>query len=228
MQAAGTVAAPLLAGFSFTLFVLLLPSLGDRQTTVHTGGQVRVVTESEPFSATPELAAIFVLLAGLLLIASVQAALTVGYHAHRPADFEEWYPQFFREGVAGEKAPEDLAGWSWEEVKPMAVGDKWYGAWPRKHLFEEVVIANRWAAITRWCYHAGILSLLVGLTFLVVPADSDELWRWVLLGITAAGAVAEATWILAFQYSDQLRASLRRDKRQVLTTESVDPPSESV
>jgi hypothetical protein len=218
IQTAGTVAAPLLAGFSFTLLVLLLPTLADKQTTVGSGADVRVVTESQAFSATPELAAILLLTAGLLLIGSVQAAVSIGYHALTPADYEEWYPQYFRDLGSGEEPPKDLDGWSWKGADPVAVGNRWYAGWPRKHLFEQILIANRWAARARWLYHAGILALLIGLIFLVVPPDdADGLARWALFGVAVAGALAEVTWIGVLTFEDQL-AAVRRCLREQLKT----------
>jgi hypothetical protein len=207
IETAGTVAAPLLAGFSFTLLVLLLPSLGEEETMVRAGQGARLITESQAFSAAPEVAAILLLLAGLLLIGTVQAAVAVRYHAHTPADYEEWYPQYFREIAAGDQPPKDLAGWTRPEAEPISVGDQWYGGWPRKHLFEQVAIANWWAAWARALYHAGILALLAGLAFLVVPpADADNAGRWVLFAVAAAGAVAEMLWILGLHFEDQLKA----------------------
>ena len=207
IESAGTVAAPLLAGFSFTLLVLLLPTLGQKNTTVEASGNVRVITESQAFSAIPEVAAILLLLAGLLLVGSVQAAISMRFHAHTPGDYEEWYPQFFREDDAGEKPP----GWSCEGADPMAVGTKWYGGWPRKRLFDQVVLANRWAAWARGLYHAGIMALLLGLMFLVIPPETDgNIGRWVLFAVAAAGAVAEATWISLLQFQEQMKKRARR------------------
>lgn len=212
IESAGTVAAPLLAGFSFTLLVLLLPTLGAKTTTVETGVRVRVVTQSQAFSAMPEVAAILLLLAGLLLIGSVQAAIAMRFSTHTPADYEEWYPQFFREGEAGEEPPSDLSGWTWRGVEPIAVGTKWYGGWPRWRLLREVTTANWWAAWARWLYHGGIVCLLLGLAFLVVPTASDEsTGRWLLFAFAAAGVLAEAAWISLLQCAELCD---RRERRQ--------------
>ena len=43
-------------------------------------------------------------------------------------------------------------GWSdtdgWQAVH---VGSKWFGAWPRKYLHDEIVTANKWASTTETC-----------------------------------------------------------------------------
>lgn len=196
IDSAGTVAAPLLAGFSLTLLVLLLPDLGTTSTTVHVGAIGRVKTESHGFSAIPDVAAMFLLVAGLLLIGSVQAAISMRLYSHTPADYEEWYPEYFREGEAGTNPPADLAGWNFEGVAPATVGSRWYGAWPRVRLHGQVVRANRWAAFARWLYHGGIMALLLGLGALVLPPGTEETTgRWVLFGLAVAGGLAEAVWI---------------------------------
>jgi hypothetical protein len=199
MESAGTVAAPLLAGFSFTLLVLLVPTLGEETTTVHVGSTYRDVATSELFSALPEVAALLLLLAGLLLIASVQAAITARYFGHAPSDLEEWYPEFFPDASSGADPPAHAAaleGWNVEGWPALRTDTKWYAGWLRRYFYEEVTRANRWAGATRLLYHAGILALLLGLTALVTPpAGGGEFWRWMLFGLALAGALAEGAWI---------------------------------
>ena len=65
IDSAGAVAAPLLAGFSLTLLILILPSLPRAP-----GGAPAAAADAESFSAAPEIAAILFLVAGLLLIGS--------------------------------------------------------------------------------------------------------------------------------------------------------------
>jgi hypothetical protein len=50
MEVAGTVAAPLLAGFSFALLALLVPAMSEKSTTLTVGENTRVVSTSEAFS----------------------------------------------------------------------------------------------------------------------------------------------------------------------------------
>jgi hypothetical protein len=216
IESAGTVAAPLLAGFSFTLLVLVLPTLGEGETSVRIDQDVALVSDSESFSALPEFAAILFLAAGLLLVGSVQAAIAMRYHGHAPSDFEEWYPEYFREAEHARDAPDPtgLAGWEGEEANPVQVDRRWYGGWPREYLYYELLTANWWARWSRRLYHGGILALLLGLTFLVVPAEGQwGLGRSALLVVAAVGVIAEAAWILAAQYEGELQklvSSLRR------------------
>ncbi len=200
IDVACTVAAPLLAGFSFTLLVLLLPTFADETTTVEVGRDVRVIRDSHPFSAVPELAAILLLLAGLLLIGTVQAGIAARYHSHSPADLADWYPQFFPEGDnAAGTGPDGAAlpGWSdtdgWQAVH---VGSKWFGAWPRKYLHDEIVTANKWASTARNLYHLGIMALLSGIVALVIPPPGQgTAWRVALAIVAGVGVVLEAIWI---------------------------------
>ncbi|MEA2467349.1 MAG: hypothetical protein QOJ57_1475 [Thermoleophilaceae bacterium] len=195
IESAGTVAAPLLAGFSFTLLVLLLPTLGDERTTVRAGAAASVVKESQAFTAVPELAAILLLLAGLALVFSVQAAITTRYYAHSPAELEEWYPEYF----PGEEPPEAdrPAGWMTDDGwSAKRVGGKWYAGWPRQFLYEELKTGNKWAAWTRGLYHLGIVALLSGLTALVIPpAGGGSPGRTLLVVLAAVGVVVELSWI---------------------------------
>src|SRR4051794_15755764 len=77
IQNATSVAATLLAGFAFTFFVLAFRSLGSTKTVVEAGPQVRVITQSQAFSAMPEVGAALFLIAGLLFLAAVQAGITI-------------------------------------------------------------------------------------------------------------------------------------------------------
>lgn len=213
IETAGAVAAPLLAAFSFTLLFLLLPTLDGKETTIRAGANASVITESQEFSALPEVAAILLLLAGLLLVASVQATLSLRFHNHRPADLEEWFPEYFRRAPSGAEQPKlpDLEGWTWKGEEPIAVETKWYGAWPRKFLFDELNTANRWARRMRHLYHAGIMALLCGLAFAAVPPEGQgDLGRWMLFTVAAAGAILEGAWIVLFQWGDQLKALTSR------------------
>lgn len=210
MESAGTVAAPLLAGFSFALLGLLVPTFGATTTTV-TSGDARLTTTTHPFSALPEVAAVLFLLAGLLLIASVQAAISARYHGHSPTDLETWYPEYFPDAELGSDEPPEAAkaldGWDRQGWPALRAGHRWYAGWIRQYFYEETWRASRWAGATRLLYHLGIFALLSGLTALVAPpGDSAEFWRWVLLGAAVIGALAELVWI-AFE-SDRCRALL--------------------
>jgi hypothetical protein len=213
IETAGAVAAPLLAGFSFTLLFLLLPTLDGSQTMMRAGANTSIITESQGFTAFPEVAAILLLIAGLLLIASVQATLAMRFHGHRPADLAEWYPEYFREAPSGGEPPKvpNLEGWTWEGGEPIGVQRQWYGAWPRKFLFDELNTANRWARRMRRLYHAGVIALLCGLAFAAVPPEGQaDLGRWMLFAVAAAGVVFDGAWIILFQWEGQLKTLLSR------------------
>jgi len=199
IEGAGTVAAPLLAGFAFTLLVLTLPTLAEKKTTVRLGGGEVVVVESQAFSRLPELAAVLLLLAGLLLIMSVQAGIYARYYAHRPADLEEWYPQYFREDRDfAPSSPPAWMEWNTTAWPAVQVGEKWYGGWARRFLFQEGKAALRWYSRARNLYHLGILSLLSGVALMVVPPASDaDAWRWLIAAVAAAGTLAELAWIVS-------------------------------
>jgi hypothetical protein len=201
MEGAGTVAAPLLAGFSFTLLALVVPTVGTERTVIAGGSGIRVVREHEAFSAEPTLAALLLLLAGLLLVFSVQAAIFVGYHRLSPSTLEEWYPQYFRQAPAEHPdradVPADLKNWDHPDVPATRVGTRWFAGAMRRYLYIELENANRWASATRNLYHFGILSLLSGLTDPVwPPVGQDRGVRVALVALAVAGTAVEAVWIL--------------------------------
>lgn len=198
VDGAGTVAAPLLAGFSFTLLVLLLPTLEDTSMKVKIGSSEGVIRESKAFSGAPELAAIFLLVAGLLLVACVQAVLTMRYHDVRPSTLQEWFPHLLPVSSEVGKEPDrarSIRGWEWKDATPIAVGTSWYAGYARWRLWSGITSANRWARAARHLYHGGIMSLLLGLLFLVVPTGDPTPARWVLLGLATLGVAAELGWI---------------------------------
>ena len=197
IESAGSVAAPLLAGFAFTLLVLVMPSLEPASTEIVTRSGVAVVHKSEAFSASPALAAACLLFAGISLVFSVQAAIGLRYHNHSPSELAEWYPEYFPHTTEDPPpAAEILGEWSSEDWPAMRVGGEWYGGWPRRYLAEERRKAHRYATWMRRLYHAGILSLLLGLTVLVwPPVTSAGPGRWSLVMIGALGVAIEIGWI---------------------------------
>jgi hypothetical protein len=210
MDGAGTVAAPLLAGFSFTLLVLVVPTFADERTTINRTGGVQVIRQHEAFSAAPELAALLLLLAGLMLVFSIQAAIFVRYYNHSPADLKEWYPQYFRQAAAAQpdavEVPPDLENWDLPDAPAVRVGAQWYGGLMRKYLHDQIVLANRWARNMRLLYHLGILSLLSGLAVLVWPPSGQYSGiRVALAAVAVAGTAVEMAWILVAS-----RETLRR------------------
>jgi hypothetical protein len=47
----------------------------------------------------------------------------------------------------------------------------------------------------RWTYHLGILSLLVGVSALLVPPHHISTGRWAVIAIGVAGLATECAWI---------------------------------
>lgn len=225
LDSAGSVAAPLLAGFSFTLLVLFLPSLGERATTVTGRGRIGVAQQTEPFSAHPEPAAVLLLSAGLLLVASVQATINMRKHSHTPGELQQWYPESFREVQARHAEPSEAQAsfWEFEGWAARSVDSRWYGAWVRHHLYVELQKANRWANWMRGLYHFGILCLLGGITALVTPPSGQaDGWRTVLLGVALLGTVSEFVWIVSTSKSvrsgsETLGARVQRRRRSART-----------
>jgi hypothetical protein len=83
VQALGGLAAPLLAGASFTMTALLLPAI-----TVDSPG-------STPFARWGEIGLTLFVAAGLALVGSVQAAVWARYYDTTPDELAQWYPGEF-------------------------------------------------------------------------------------------------------------------------------------
>jgi hypothetical protein len=162
---------------------------------------VRVVEVSDPLSAVPELAAILLLLAGLLRVTSVRAAINLRYYGHTPASLAETYPQSLPEATADGDPPAEAvkrSNWMVDGWPALKAGNRWYAGWVRKYFYEQTIEANKWAGRARNAYHAGILALLGGLTALVAPpADEGSEWRWTLFAVAALGTLGELAWILS-------------------------------
>ena len=210
--------------------MLLLPSIDHESRTVTAAGIE--ITRTQAFSGMPELAAVLLLAAGVSLIGSVQAAITMRKHATTPNELEEWHPNYFRESTdAGEDddqfradgAPKAqgsfwMTAGGWEHRQ---VGTRWYGAQVRERLYTELVKANRWAHWTRRLYHVGVVALLAGLTALVWPPGGEwNLWRSVLVGLAGAATAAECIWI-------RLARAPRDTSPEQLQTSPEDQPSSS-
>lgn len=232
VESAGSVAAPLLAGFSLTLLGLIVPSFADERTTAIAPGGLRVITEKDEFSAAPEAAAGLLLLAGLLLIFSVQAAVTVRRHDHTPSEIKDLWPQHFPESKDGDldtpDVPDDLKGWDYTQeysnAEPIRVGRQWYSGFVRAFLYSEWEKSDRAADQMRALYHSGILSLLAGLTALVLPPPGDgSIERWILVAIPAAGFAVEAVWIWS---GSDLRGKWKKKRRREPLTEEVPQSAE--
>jgi hypothetical protein len=53
-----------------------------------------------------------------------------------------------------------------------------------------------WLTMTRYAYNLGILFLLAGLTFVVIPRGGISTARYGVIGLAGAGFVIEALWFL--------------------------------
>src|SRR6185437_542531 len=76
IQAAGSVASPLLAGASFTLVALVLQS-------------------STPFGRWEDLALLLFVAAGLAQVFAVQSIIWTRRYMATPDEFKEWFPDDF-------------------------------------------------------------------------------------------------------------------------------------
>jgi hypothetical protein len=96
-------------------------------------------------------------------------------------------------------AEEELASGSWESwtLRPRLVGDRWVSGRLRQLQREQRAQEARWSALTRWAYNCGIITLLGGLTALLVPPDADERLRVAGAVIAAAVTIAELTWVVS-------------------------------
>jgi len=153
LQTAGTIAAPLLAGFSFTLVALVLTS----------PSRVR----------WPDATLVPLTMAGLLLITAVQCAFWARRWDVTPTEILSWWPDF--DGL-----PETIR----EQV------------FREQHTHSERQV--RWARATRVAYDGGILSLLAGMTVLLVPPVRESIlsFRGLAVLLALVGFVAELAWIV--------------------------------
>src|ERR1700735_3823437 len=79
IQAAGSVAAPLLAGASFTLVALVLQS-------------------TTPFSRWQDLALLLLVAAGLAQVFAVQSVIWTRRYMVTPDELRQWFPGDFTDG----------------------------------------------------------------------------------------------------------------------------------
>jgi hypothetical protein len=144
VESAGSVAAPLLAGFSFALIGLIVPG----------GKGIR----------WPGAALALFVAAGLLFIAAVQCGFWARQWTVTPSELNDWRPD---EPDSRKHAEQRL------HAKGFAL----------------------WARRLSWAYRWGILSLLAGVTVLLVPPGDPSAWRWVAIVAAVVGWLLEAMWI---------------------------------
>jgi hypothetical protein len=174
---AGAVAAPLLAGFSVTLIVLILelitnpPSISQAGKVIATPGPVR----------WPEVALSLLVAATVALLAAVQCAFWARQYQVLPDEMEQW-----RGGLEGDGAIEEGA---WAEA--------------RREQFGFAALQAVWIRRFRWAYHSGILMVLAALIVLLVPGGNISAGRWLAIGIATIGGLGELTWIIATELAQK-------------------------
>lgn len=198
IDSAGAVSAPLLAGFSFTLLALSLPSLDSRTTTTNaTTHAVSEVSRLDPFSGVPEVASILLLVAGVLMIGAVQAAVMMRRYSVTPSEMAEWYPQYFHEGDAAPAIPPPGFWTDEDNWRYRRIGPHWYGARMRRQLHLMLLRARRWANFARHLYNAGVVVLLAGITAMVwPPRDAWTTGRTTLVVFAGFAVLLELVWIV--------------------------------
>jgi hypothetical protein len=106
-------------------------------------------------------------LAALLLIGAVQASFNA----------RSWYIPLGEFLTRLEATPDDQ--------RPVVTGT--YAQGLTKHKF--------WLTVTRYAYNFGILFLLAGLVFVLVPEGEVSTCRYGVIGLAALGLVLEAVWL---------------------------------
>lgn len=146
-----------------------------------------VTSESSVRWPAPTLA--LLVLAVLLLIGAVQAAFNA----------RSWYIPLGEFLVRLEATPEGKRGILTGTYK-QALG---------KHAY--------WLSLTRFTYNIGILFLLAGLAFVVIPRGAISEGRYVVIGLAALGFAGEALWFLCSLVGNRKSGapvkSRRRDRR---------------
>lgn len=151
IQTAGGVAAPLLAGFSLTTLTFVLTDLNAR---------------GKPHVRWPELVLLFLTIATVLLVMTVQCAANARRYQITPGDVRTWYG---------------------DEVTPLFL----LGCLT-SHLRENA----KWSRLTRYTYNAGVLCLLVALPLILLPAGDPSVGRVAVVAVAVIGPLIEIIWLV--------------------------------
>jgi hypothetical protein len=170
--AAGTVAAPLLAGFSVTLIVLTLELI---TTPLSARQGVGLASTSDPIR-WPNLALSLLVAATISLLMAVQCAFWARQYQSLPDEIEQWRGGRLEGGNEIEEG-------AWAEA--------------RREQFGYFALQKIWIKRFRWAYHCGILLVLVAMVALLTPSGHISAGRWVVIAIACSGALAELAWITA-------------------------------
>jgi hypothetical protein len=163
-ESVGSVAAPLLAGFSFALVGLVIPSPDHLRW--------------------PNLALVPLVAGGAAFIAAVQCSFWARQYAISPDDIKLWRP-----------------GYSPGRIHALLRGhDAGF---------------KKWNARMNYSYRAGIVLLLLGVMFALVPPGHIDALRALSVGVAALAAVGELGWIFATWFLDGSPSMVYNDESDV-------------
>jgi hypothetical protein len=175
--AAGTVVAPLLAGFSVTLIVLILGVIasdkGANATSLTSHGAVTVPPAT---ILHPDLALVLLIAAAGALLAAVQCAFWARQYQATPSEIEQWWGAL-------------------DDLEDVYIRSNWEQA--RKEQLGYTKLQLLWIQRFRVAYHAGILLILSALTIVLIPGGEIGVERWCAIAAGILATTAEATWIAA-------------------------------
>ncbi len=189
IEAGGLMAAPVLAGFSFILLVLLLPELRGRAPAGTRGVSASV---SEPFSAAPGAAAALLVAAGVIFIFTLQAAMHARQLGVSPAELMDWEAhRVYRLEHVPKLGQATHFGW-----EPRDLFDRTVDGRLRRRMYEYSQKEKVWLKATRWLYNLGIAVLLAGLATLLWPPSPDDSPEQLVGALIAIAAfLGELLWI---------------------------------
>lgn len=147
-EASSTVAAPLLAGGALAL--------------------IGVVVQQEDALRYPGMVLIFLLMAVLSLVISVQCGAQARQYSVMPEELAQWWPD------------------ANDARKKIMIREQQRHAW-RQRLWTRRLAAS---------FNVGILLLWISVGLSVAPKHGDQQpgWRWAAVGVAGLGAVVEITW----------------------------------
>jgi len=201
LDAGGLTAAPVLAGFSFTLLALILPDLRpDTPATVRDG--LVAVAGDEPFSVSPEAAAILFIVAGALFVFALQAALMARQVGMTPSELMDWMTDEVR--PPGKAPAETRHGIAERRLHDRDVTSSL--RWTQREMAR---LEMPWLRATKWLYNAGMIALLAGIVVMVWPPDPGD-----ATAQTAAALVALSALLFEVVLLATLRIAFLRAKRR--------------
>jgi hypothetical protein len=161
-----------------------------------------VVASVEPkYFKWPGATLLALILASLLLLASIELHFHGRQYLYSRADMEDWL-------APGELVPEN----------PLY---RHYCIWQSK----DFIHGSRLNELSALCFNLGVLLLGVGVAIVLVPADSthDVGWRWAAFALAMAGIVLDALWT---GYLYLTRASLVKQRLFVKSAINIGKPQE--